>query len=122
MEKLNTSHSMSCLRCGICCTRHQSIVSFEEAQRIASYLGITMHDWVKAYSDQKWPSDNNYLIRHVDSACIFLKYDKDMSYCDIQPCKPSCCADWIPSLEKKECRQGLSKYRKIVISHQRLAE
>ena len=103
---------MQCLRCGICCTRHQAITSLEEARRIASYLGITMHEWEKEYSEPKWKSDKNYLIRHVNGSCIFLKYDKNISYCDIHPVKPSCCNDWITSLDKKECFEGFSKQRK----------
>lgn len=118
MDSLNPLYSISCLRCGICCTRHQAIVSLEEAQRIASYLGITLHDWELAYADPKWPGACNHLIRHVNRACIFLKQDKGLSYCDIQPCKPSCCTDWQPNLGRKECRQGLSRRRKMTKSQQ----
>ncbi len=100
---------MRCLRCGVCCTRHQAIASLEEAQRIASYLNIAVHEWKKAYSELKWQSDNSYLIRHIKGACIFLRYDKNMSYCDIQTVKPACCNDWIPDLDKKECHEGLSR-------------
>jgi len=117
MDSLNPSHSINCLRCGICCTKHQAIVSLEEAQKIASHLDITMHDWELAYADPKWLSTSNYLIRHVNSACIFLKYDENMSYCDIQTCKPACCADWMPAFEKKECRQGLSIYKETIRSY-----
>jgi Fe-S-cluster containining protein len=108
VASLNTC-SMECIRCGICCTRYQAIVSLEEVQQIASYLGISMNEWVKLYCEPRWHSHKNYLIRHVNAACIFLKYTGNMSYCDIQPVKPSCCYDWIPCLENKECQDGLRK-------------
>ena len=103
------TYSMECIRCGICCTRYQAIVSLDEVQQIASYLGISMNEWVKLYSEPRWHSHKNYLILHVNAACIFLKYAGKISYCDVQPVKPSCCYDWIPCPENKECREGLRK-------------
>ncbi len=108
VSSLNT-YSMECIRCGICCTRHQAIVSLDEVQQIASYLGISVNECVKLCREPRWHSDKNYLIRHVDAACIFLKYAGNMSSCDIQPVKPSCCSEWIPCPENKECREGLRK-------------
>ncbi len=105
---LNT-YPMECIRCGICCTRYQAIVSLDEVQQIASYLGFSVDEWVKLYSEPRWHSHKNYLIRHVNAACIFLRYVGGMSYCDIQPVKPPCCYDWIPCLGNKECREGLRK-------------
>ena len=105
---LNT-YSMDCIHCGICCTRYQAIVSLEEVQQIASYLHISMNECVKLYCEPRWHSHYNYLIRHVNESCIFLKYSGNISYCDIQPIKPSCCRNWIPSPENKECKEGLRK-------------
>ena len=101
---------MKCLRCGVCCTMHQAIASCEETQRIISFLKITMREWEKLNSEPRWHSDNSYLIRHSNNACIFLKRANNVSYCDINPVKPSCCTDWTPSLNKKECCNGLVKY------------
>jgi Fe-S-cluster containining protein len=102
-------NSMKCLRCGICCHRHQAIITLKELQRIVSYLNITELEWEREYSEPKWPSDKNRLIRHVNGACVFLKYTDNVSYCDIQPVKPSCCKEWMPGLDKKECLEGLAK-------------
>ena len=110
------TEDIECLRCGTCCIRHQAITSPEEAKRIAAYLSLTIQEWEKAYSEPRWHSHKNYLIRHINDACIFLKYDNDMSYCDIQPVKPSCCTDWIPNLYKKECREGLRKHSGMTIT------
>jgi hypothetical protein len=106
---LNTC-PMECIRCGVCCAKHHAIVSLDEVQQIASHLGISVGEWVKLYSEPRWHSQNNYLIRHVNSACIFLRFVGEMSYCEIQSVKPSCCYDWIPCLGNKECREGLRKH------------
>ena len=100
---------MECIRCAVCCTRYQAMVSPDEAEQIASYLSIPKSRWVDLYSDPRWPSSKNYLIRYVDGACIFLKYANKVSRCEIQPIKPICCREWIPSTENDECREGLRK-------------
>jgi Fe-S-cluster containining protein len=110
------TYSIECLRCGICCMRHQAITSLREAQQITAYLNISESQWVRDYSDPRWPSDKNCLIRHINGKCIFLKYDNHMSYCDIQSVKPSCCRNWTPSLIKNECFEGLIKYRAIKLA------
>ncbi len=114
-----SSYPMECIRCGICCTRYQAIVSLDDIQKIASYLGISIDEWVKQYSEPRWHSHKNYLIRHVNSACIFLGYVEKMSYCDIQSVKPSCCYDWISCLENKECREGVRKDIGVFIQAQK---
>ena len=118
-DSLNASglnvYPMECIRCGICCAKYHAIVSLDEVQQIASYLGISMDEWVKLYSEPRWHSQNNYLIRHVNSACIFLRFVGGISYCGIQPVKPSCCSDWIPCLENKECREGLRKHTGVFL-------
>jgi Fe-S-cluster containining protein len=97
---------MACRRCGVCCTRHQAYVRPEEIQRISAFLGITKDDWEKLYDDSRWEYDNYRLIRHVNGACAFLKYDEGLASCAIHAVKPACCADWQPGAEKKECREG----------------
>jgi Fe-S-cluster containining protein len=110
------THHIYCLRCGICCTRHQAITSLKESRRIAYYLKITECEWVEEYSDPRWRSDKNRLIRHINGKCVFLKYDGDISYCVIQPVKPSCCRNWTPSLNQKECLEGFSRCRVVTKS------
>ena len=98
---------MACRRCGVCCTRHQAFVWPEEIRRIISYLGISMKEWEELYDDSKWQYSEYRLIRHVDGACAFLRYDKGLAACVIHAVKPACCANWEPSLEKKECKEGI---------------
>jgi Fe-S-cluster containining protein len=100
---------MACRRCGVCCTKHQAFVQPEEIRRIIAYLGITMKGWDELYDDSRWQYSEYRLIRHVNGACAFLKYDKGLATCEIHAVKPACCANWEPGLEKKECREGREK-------------
>ncbi|MBN1227105.1 MAG: YkgJ family cysteine cluster protein [Deltaproteobacteria bacterium] len=103
--------AMQCLRCGVCCTRHQAIVNLDEIKRIASYLGISSKKWIQLYSDPRWLSPKSYLIKHDGAGCIFLDISKGgFSYCKIQPVKPFCCLKWVPSMAHKECREGMLKH------------
>lgn len=100
---------MECRRCGVCCTRHQAFVTPTDIDRIVQYLGITVNDWEELYDDSRWQYSEYRLIRHVDGACAFIKYDGGLSACAIHAVKPACCANWQPGPEKKECREGLEK-------------
>ncbi len=100
---------MECRRCGVCCTRHQASVRPEDIKRITAFLGISTDDWEKLYDDPRWEFDNYHLIRHVDGACAFLKYEQGLAVCTIHVVRPACCADWQPGPEKKECREGMGK-------------
>ncbi len=100
---------MPCRRCGVCCQRHQAYVRPEELQRITAFLGITVDDWEKLYDDSRWEYANYRLIRHVDGACAFLKYDKALATCAIYAVRPACCAAWQPGPGKKECQEGMKK-------------
>jgi len=102
--------AMQCLRCGVCCTRHQAIVNLDEIQRIALYLGISSKKWIQLYSDPRWFSPKSYLIKHEGDGCIFLDILNGLSYCKIQPVKPFCCLDWVPSMVHKECREGMLRH------------
>jgi Fe-S-cluster containining protein len=78
----------------------------EEIRRITAFLGITERDWEKLYDDPRWEYANYRLIRRIDDACAFLKYDKGLAACAIQAVKPACCTEWQPGAGKKECQEG----------------
>lgn len=98
---------MECRRCGVCCKRHQAYVGPEEIQRITAFLGISVSDWEKQYNDARWEYDNYRLIRQVNGACAFLRYNGGLAACTIYEVRPACCADWQPGAEKKECKEGI---------------
>jgi len=93
----------------VCCTKHQAFVKPEEIRRIIACLGITMKEWDELYDDSRWQYSEYRLIRHVNGACAFLKYDKGLACCVIHAAKPACCANWEPGPEKKECKEGINK-------------
>jgi len=104
---------MACRRCGVCCTRHQAYVRPEDVRRISAFLGITEADWYKKYNDPRWEYNDFRLIRHVDGACAFLKYEAGLASCSIYEVRPACCADWQPGPGKRECREGMEKKRRV---------
>jgi len=105
-EKKETS-KMECRRCGVCCTRHQAFVTPTDIDRIVKYLGITLEEWDDLYEDRRWRYSEYRLIRHVNGACAFLRYNEGLATCLIHEVKPACCAKWEPGPDKKECREGM---------------
>ncbi len=102
-------NTMDCRRCGACCTQHQAWVKPEEIRRIIAYLGITTDDWERRYDDARWEWGDYRLVRHVNGACAFLRYDNGLATCIIHAVKPDCCAVWQPGTDKKECQAGMGK-------------
>jgi len=100
---------MECRRCGLCCTRHQAFVTPTDIDRIVQYLGITPEDWEELYDDPRWQHSEWRLIRHVNGACAFLRWEGGLSACAIHEVKPACCAKWQPGLDKKDCREGMER-------------
>jgi len=98
---------MECQRCGVCCTRHQAFVTPTDIDRIVKYLGITFKEWDDLYEDRRWRYSEYRLIRHVNGACAFLRYNEGLATCLIHEVKPACCAKWEPGPDKKECREGM---------------
>ena len=100
---------MECLRCGNCCTQHPAFVSPEEIRRINTYLGITADEWRRLYAGEGADYHNHFPVRQINGTCVFLKKHGSKYSCAIQPVKPECCINWEPSLDKKECREGMER-------------
>jgi Fe-S-cluster containining protein len=106
-----SSSGFVCLCCGTCCTRYQPRVSLEEVNSIALNLKITAGDFIKKYTDHRWPGTQSFLIRQVNSTCSFLKPSADgkLMLCSIHSFKPSCCLEWQAGANRLECQEGLNK-------------
>jgi len=100
---------IECRRCGVCCTMHQAFVRPHEIARIAAWLGMTAAQWEATYLDSRWQYNDYYLVRHVDNACAFLRFEDGLAACAVQPVKPDCCEAWQAGLDKKECQQGMER-------------
>jgi Fe-S-cluster containining protein len=99
-----------CFRCGECCTRYQVLVERDEIDGMSGYLGIKPSDFLRDYTDTRWPVPGKSLLRHRDNGgCIFLVLRGREALCSVQSVKPKPCRDWAPALSRKECRQGLAR-------------
>jgi Fe-S-cluster containining protein len=100
-----------CFRCGICCTCYQPPLTTEDIDNIASALGISRSKCTSKYA-VKVPIKEGHLLKHTKKGCIFLAWDADgKARCTIHPSRPKACREWIPSLAKPECLEGLAKLK-----------
>ena len=107
-----------CFRCGECCIKYQVRLSLIEAWRVVDYLGLAFDEWLDVYVDKDWRSTESFVLRQRDGACVFLKPAEasKKTSCLIHHVKPSACREWIPSLFRRECREGLSRYWGLTVS------
>lgn len=101
---------IECFRCGICCTRYRPEVSLREIEGIARKLGISRESFFSRYV-RAVPIKEGYILQSSDDYCPFLCRDgKSNRYtCAIYAFRPQCCRDWVPSLSRPECREGLGR-------------
>jgi len=100
-----------CFRCGVCCTCYQPPLATEDAENIASALGISRSKCISKYA-VKVPTKEGYLLKHTEKGCVFLAWDEDgKARCTIHPSRPKACREWTPSLSKPECLEGLAKLK-----------
>ena len=100
-----------CFRCGICCTCYYAPLTPEDINNITSALRIPRSKFISRYA-RKVPIKEGYLLKHTKEGCVFLAWDADAkARCTIYPSRPLACREWIPSLAKPECLEGLAKLR-----------
>lgn len=100
-----------CFRCGICCTCYQPPLTPEDIENIASTLGTSRSKCISKYA-VKVPIKEGYLLKQGKNGCVFLTWDTDgRARCSIYSSRPKACREWIPSLSKPECLEGLSKLK-----------
>jgi hypothetical protein len=76
---------------------------------IAEKMSISLRTFIRRYA-RKYPfKRSEYLLRHDQQGCIFLRYENGLATCVIHDVKPEACRRWTPSLSHSECRQGLSQ-------------
>lgn len=103
---------IECFRCGTCCTRFRPEVSRREIGRIARKLGIPIEAVFSEYV-RRVPIKEGYILQSSADTCPFLRRDEGSakSACTIYFFRPKACRDWIPSLSRVECREGLSRLK-----------
>ena len=107
-----------CFRCGVCCTRYQVRLTLVEAQRIADGLGLSFSMFLDRYVEQQWHTPDGFLLRQCDGECVFLIHTEGSkkTSCFIHHVKPAACQEWMPSLYRRECREGLAKFWQLTVS------
>ncbi|MCF6176008.1 MAG: YkgJ family cysteine cluster protein [Victivallaceae bacterium] len=99
--------SFNCRRCGNCCKwpGYVRLFSFE-AEAIAEFLGITVHDFTDRYTVLTRDRRNLSLIECQDGTCLFLR-DTLPPSCAIEAVKPRQCKQfplaWNFAGWEKEC-------------------
>ena len=97
-----------CFRCGICCIGYQPKLAVEEIELIAERLSMGVSEFINSYVTV---TQVGYLIRQAEDGCVFLTWEKGASktYCSIYSIRPKVCRNWVSSLSRPQCREGLSK-------------
>lgn len=114
----STDPFIPCFRCGVCCIGHRVRLSLMEARRISDGLRIAWQESEDRYVHQLWPRAEAFFLRQSHGACIFLKFEQDgyEASCLVHSFKPSACWEWTPSLYRRECQAGLSKFWRLTVS------
>ena len=100
-----------CFRCGLCCTCYQPPLNREDIDTIASALGISSSRCIAKYA-VKVPIKEGHLLKHTKDGCVFLAWDGDgRARCTIHPSRPKACREWVASLAKPACLEGLSRLK-----------
>lgn len=105
---------IECFRCGICCVRYRPKVTSEEMERIAQKLSMSIDAFISAYV-RAVPTKEAYILQSSADICPFLRWDEGgaKATCSIHPFRPEACRNWVPSLSRPECREGLTKVKAI---------
>jgi Fe-S-cluster containining protein len=103
---------IECFHCGTCCTCFRPEVSRKEIEKIARKLGIPIEAFFSEYV-RRVPIKEGYILQSSADACPFLRWDggNAKSTCTIYSFRPKACRDWVPSLSRVECREGLSRLK-----------
>lgn len=99
---------IECFRCGICCIGYHPKVTVEEVELIAEWFSVSADEFINRYITV---TKVGYLLRQTENGCVFLTWETGASKvsCNIYSFRPTACRNWVPSLSRPECRQGLVK-------------
>jgi Fe-S-cluster containining protein len=100
---------IECFRCGICCTCYQPLIENEEIATIARRLGLPVDAFLANYTQS---TVIGYLLRQTEEGCVFLRWEGGTkANCSIHPFRPEVCRNWVPSLSRRECLEGLVRLK-----------
>jgi Fe-S-cluster containining protein len=97
-----------CFRCGVCCIKRQPELNGREAEAIARGLDMALDLFSKAYIEEDPNNPDTYVFFNREPGCPFLAFQQNLATCTIYEFRPAACRNWMPSLSRPECREGLS--------------
>lgn len=83
------ARQVDCTQCANCCRETRVDVAADEVAAIAGYLGCTVEQAVRQYTETD-PADHRRVIRQVKDACVFL----DGNLCMVYEARPRACHDF----------------------------
>ena len=103
---------IECFRCGVCCVRYRPKVTSKEIEHIARKLRISKKAFLTTYV-RAVPIKEAYILQSAADTCPFLRWDErgTEATCSIHAFRPEACRNWVPSLSRPECREGLAKLK-----------
>ena len=99
-------------QCGECCIRYRLRLLDEEINHMARELSISGDDFVSRYV-HIMPDQGSFILDNGEKQCPFLSWDQEFSKarCMIYQSRPQACRNWVASLSRHECQEGLKKLR-----------
>jgi Fe-S-cluster containining protein len=100
--------NIPCVRCGFCCTYLVVKLTTRDIRVLAHGLGVSKHDAIRRYVRM---TPIGPVLRQTGSRCIFLNAGDDgaMASCSVYAFRPEVCRNWVPSLSRHECQEGIRK-------------
>lgn len=103
---------IECFRCGVCCEHNRPPVTPQEIETIARNMGMTREAFVARYVRRIRGKEIDILQTH-ESKCPFLSWEEEpkRATCSIHPFKPEACVNWVASLSRRDCQEGLARLK-----------
>jgi len=118
---LNGTGEIPCFRCGVCCTRRRPQVSREEVGEIAARLGLAEEEFIARYLEPDEEAPEFFVVRSGEQGCPFLRREGEhFALCSIHEFKPRACRSWAAGLFRRECLEGLSRWREALLTPEKL--
>ncbi|MBM2826222.1 MAG: hypothetical protein HW403_286 [Dehalococcoidia bacterium] len=108
-DQAEKAGEVPCFQCGVCCIKWQPLMDTEETEEIAAALGMSGHAFRETYTRPYPPKPGHQIMQHDSVGCVFLRFDGPRALCAIHEFKPQACQDWVASLAKSECQEGMER-------------
>ncbi|HLZ68586.1 MAG TPA: YkgJ family cysteine cluster protein [Dehalococcoidia bacterium] len=109
LGRFTDEEAIPCFRCGVCCRRWQPLIGRDEAERLASFLGLPLQAFLAGYARPYPLAEERYQLLEREGGCTFLREEDGRAGCAVHEARPQACRDWDASLSRRECLDGLRK-------------